>query len=62
MAGTTGLEPATSAVTALAASSGSGDAHELLDARTPAEFSSTHVPGARLIPLRELKADAFLSQ
>jgi rhodanese-related sulfurtransferase len=47
---------------ALAASLDSGDAHELLDVHTPPEYSSAHVPGARLIPLGELKAEAFLAQ
>jgi rhodanese-related sulfurtransferase len=35
---------------------------ELLDVRTPGEFESAHVPGARLIPLDELDAGAFLKQ
>src|SRR5208337_513102 len=43
---------------ALAASLRSGDAHELLDVRTLPEYSSAHVPGARLISLGELKAEA----
>jgi rhodanese-related sulfurtransferase len=47
---------------AFAASLGSGDAHERLDVRTPPEYFSAHVPGARLIPLGELKAEAFLAQ
>jgi rhodanese-related sulfurtransferase len=47
---------------ALAASLGSGDAHEVLDFHTPPEYSCAHVPGARLIPLGELKAEAFLAQ
>ncbi len=47
---------------ALAASLGSGNAHDLLDVRTPPEYSGAHVPGARLIPLGELKAEVFLAQ
>jgi rhodanese-related sulfurtransferase len=45
---------------ALAAFLGAGNAHELLDVRTPSEYASAHVPGARLIPLNELKIEAFL--
>ena len=41
---------------------GAGDAHELLDVRTPSEYASAHVPGARLIPLNELKVETFLAQ
>ena len=40
----------------------SGAALELLDVRTPGEFSNAHVPGARLIPLDDLDAAAFLRQ
>jgi len=40
----------------------SGGLVELLDVRTPGEFESAHVPGARLIPLDELDAGAFLKQ
>ena len=40
----------------------SGGPVELLDVRTPGEFESVHVPGARLIPLDELDAGAFLKQ
>jgi rhodanese-related sulfurtransferase len=40
----------------------SGGPVELLDVRTPGEFESAHVPGARLIPLNELDAGAFLKQ
>jgi rhodanese-related sulfurtransferase len=40
----------------------SGRKVELLDVRTPGEFESVHVPGARLIPLDELDAGAFLKQ
>jgi rhodanese-related sulfurtransferase len=47
---------------ALAAILGSGNAHELLDVRTPPEYASAHVPGARLIPLNELKVEAFLAE
>lgn len=35
---------------------------EMLDVRTPAEYAAAHVPGARLIPLAELDAAAFLNQ
>jgi rhodanese-related sulfurtransferase len=34
----------------------------LLDVRTPPEYASAHVPGAKLIPLSELKIDAFLAE
>ena len=47
---------------ALAAFLGAGNAHRLLDVRTPPEYASAHVPGATLIPLHELKIDAFLAQ
>ena len=40
----------------------SGCPVDLLDVRTPGEFESVHVPGARLIPLDELDAGAFLKQ
>jgi rhodanese-related sulfurtransferase len=33
----------------------------LLDVRTPPEFASVHIPGARLLPLDELDAAAFLA-
>jgi rhodanese-related sulfurtransferase len=39
-----------------------GKIHELLDVRTPPEYASAHVPGAKLIPLGELKIAAFLAQ
>jgi rhodanese-related sulfurtransferase len=48
--------------TALAAFLGSGDTLELLDVRTPPEYASAHVPGAKLIPLSELKVEAFLAR
>ena len=35
---------------------------ELLDVRSPAEFAGAHVPGARLVPLDELDAAAYLKQ
>jgi rhodanese-related sulfurtransferase len=35
---------------------------EMFDVRTPAEYAAEHVPGARLIPLDELDAAAFLRQ
>jgi len=40
----------------------SGGPVELLDVRTPGEFESAHVPGAKLVPLDELDAGAFLKQ
>jgi len=40
----------------------SGGPVELLDVRTAGEFESAHVPGARLVPLDELDAGAFLKQ
>ena len=45
----------------LAAFLGAGAAHELLDVRTPPEYASAHVPGATLIPLDELKVEAFVA-
>ena len=33
---------------------------ELLDVRTPAEFTSAHVPGATLVPLDELDVETYL--
>ena len=39
-----------------------GQTCELLDVRTPAEFVAAHVPGARLVPLDELDAAAYLRQ
>jgi rhodanese-related sulfurtransferase len=47
---------------ALAASLGAGNIHELLDVRTPPEYDSAHVPGARLIPLGQLKVEALLAE
>ena len=35
---------------------------ELLDVRTPGEHAVAHVPGARLLPLDDLDAPAFLSR
>jgi rhodanese-related sulfurtransferase len=35
---------------------------KLLDVRTPPEYASAHVPGAKLIPLNELKIDTYLAQ
>jgi rhodanese-related sulfurtransferase len=46
---------------ALAANLGSGNAHKLLDVRTPSEYASAHVPGARLIPLSDLNVEAILA-
>jgi rhodanese-related sulfurtransferase len=51
-----GISPA-----ALAAFLGAGDTYELLDVRTPPEYASAHVPGARLIPLDQLNFEAFLA-
>jgi hypothetical protein len=45
---------------ALSAILGAGNSHELPDVRTPPEYVSAHVPGARLIPLDELRVEAFL--
>lgn len=39
-----------------------GAVAELLDVRAPGEFAAAHVPGARLIPLAQLDATAFLKQ
>jgi rhodanese-related sulfurtransferase len=47
---------------ALSAILGTGNHHELLDVRTPPEYVGAHVPGARSIPLNELKVEAFLAQ
>ena len=46
---------------ALAAIIGAGEAHELLDVRTPSEYASVHVPGARLAPLDRLKVEGVLA-
>jgi rhodanese-related sulfurtransferase len=46
---------------ALAACLGAGNSQDLLDVRTPPEYASAHVPGARLIPLDRLNVDAFLA-
>jgi rhodanese-related sulfurtransferase len=46
----------------LSASLCAGSTPKLLDVRTPPEYASAHVPGAKLIPLNELKIDAFLAQ
>ncbi|HEX3437660.1 MAG TPA: rhodanese-like domain-containing protein [Pseudacidobacterium sp.] len=46
----------------LSAILGTGDIHQLLDVRTPPEYGGAHVPGARLVPLNELKVEAFLAQ
>jgi rhodanese-related sulfurtransferase len=37
-----------------------GKAPELLDVRTPPEFTSAHVPGARLIPFDDLDVPGYL--
>ncbi|HEY1985827.1 MAG TPA: rhodanese-like domain-containing protein [Terracidiphilus sp.] len=46
----------------LAALLGTGSGHELLDVRTPPEYSTAHVPGARLIPLNEFKTETVLAR
>jgi rhodanese-related sulfurtransferase len=33
---------------------------DILDVRSPAEFESTHIPGAVLVPLDKVDAAAFL--
>jgi len=48
--------------TALSVFLGAGNPHELLDVCTHPEYAVAHVPGATLIPLDELKAEAFLAQ
>ena len=47
---------------ALSAILGAGDVHQLLDVRTAPEYAGAHVPGAKLMPLNELKVEAFLAQ
>jgi len=37
-----------------------GKSLELIDVRTPPEFTSAHVPGAKLIPLDDLNVDEYL--
>ena len=39
-----------------------GGAPELLDVRTPGEYASAHVPGAKLTPLDELDAAAYVRE
>ncbi len=39
-----------------------GSPVELLDVRTPPEFTNAHVPGARLIPLDDLDIEAYLTR
>jgi len=39
-----------------------GGAGELLDVRTPGEFATAHVPGAKLMPLDELDCADFAKQ
>jgi rhodanese-related sulfurtransferase len=41
---------------------GSGHPVQLLDVRTPREYASAHVPGAKLIPLNELHVDEVLAR
>ena len=40
----------------------SGELPELLDVRAPSEYAREHVPGAKLIPLHELKVEDLLAQ
>jgi rhodanese-related sulfurtransferase len=47
---------------ALSAILGTEDKLELLDVRTPPEYASAHVPGARLVPLSELEVEDFLTR
>jgi rhodanese-related sulfurtransferase len=47
---------------ALSAILGTVDHYQLLDVRTSLEYASAHVPGAKLIPLNELKVEAFLAK
>lgn len=37
-----------------------GEPADLLDVRTPPEFTNAHVPGARLVPLDKLNVEALL--
>ena len=55
-----GIKSETISPSALAALLGSGDVHELLDVRTPPEYASVHVPGAKLISLNELNVHESL--
>ena len=45
----------------LAAALAAPGLHELLDVRTPPEYASAHVPGARLAPLNQLNVHAILA-
>lgn len=56
------VKPRSISPAALSALLGDGNFHELLDVRTPPEYASAHVPGARLFPLDELKVEDFLVQ
>jgi rhodanese-related sulfurtransferase len=47
---------------ALAACMGAGNTYKLLDVRTAPEYVGAHVPGARLIPLDQLRVEAFLAE
>jgi rhodanese-related sulfurtransferase len=47
---------------ALATFLGAGGGYELLDVRTPPEYASAHVPGARSIPLNKLNSATFLAR
>jgi rhodanese-related sulfurtransferase len=46
----------------LAAILGPDTDHELLDVRTPSEYATAHVPGAKLMPLHDLDVQAYLAQ
>jgi len=46
---------------ALSIALGNSNHHELLDVRTPGEYASAHVPGAKLLPLNELKIEDYLA-
>jgi rhodanese-related sulfurtransferase len=48
--------------TALSAILFSGKPQELLDVRTASEYSSEHVPGAKLVPLNELNVEGILAR
>src|SRR5664279_2311559 len=56
------VKPKSISPAALSALLVTGNKHQLLDVRTPPEYASAHVPGAKLIPLNELKAEPLLAQ
>src|SRR3974377_2079863 len=47
---------------ALSAVLETGNMHELLDVRPSPEDAGAHVPGAKLIPLNDLRVEDFLAQ